>query len=51
MTVLTLNENEVQVLHTLLDAAQRQLGLNATEAVYHFVKMITEAKDKTKDEV
>ena len=48
---LTLNDQEQQVLGTLLDAAVRHLGAQAAEVVSHFLKSIAAAQEtsRTKD--
>lgn len=43
MITLTLNEQELQILSGLLDAAQRQLGLQGNKPVGHILGKLEEA--------
>jgi hypothetical protein len=43
MITLTLNEQELQMLSGLLDAAQRQLGLQGNKPIGHMLTKLEEA--------
>ena len=48
---LELNEQEVNVLRTLLDAAVRHLGVQAADAVAHFDKRLTNPEAQPEEAV
>jgi hypothetical protein len=47
---LTLNDQQQQVLHQLLDAALRNSGLGVISGAFHFVSLIEDAKNTVQNQ-